>query len=285
MFGLMTSSKGWEGFIRSNRSTPVCIAKAELNYDSPTYSRYGHNTYTDQGGCCRLGDVHITKYFNIPLIQAFNDQGYSNRRWNPSIMVFYYTSTGDGLHLYSSEPFGDYNGDWNISENATSCTIRNNLWLSTPARDCSHRRGVLRILFFANLPDNAPLPNFGFVMKNAEGRVTYNSNYMPLLLRGLGHPPSWSGRDPFRVPPVTPVSGVDGSRRPATSYGFTVGASKSVGGLSCNGAMGAYSVPRGGLISVPWSRGGNVRFYRWSEYYNRGIGYARMPIIYSDDYF
>lgn len=285
MFGLSTSGGGWDGFISSESSIPVCVAKGEVSFNTQIKDRYGRHANSPYGGVGDIGSVGITKYFNIPLFVNQPTPWGNEKAWNPELMVFYYTSTGDAIHLFWGQPWVDGAKYIRVSESSSSCTVSNNFWLTTTPNSGANKSGVFRVLIFATLPSNAPLPNYGLQMKNSSGSTTYNSNYMPLLIRGLSVPPDFDPNNPWRSPVVTGVGGVNNSRKPATIADLYLGSSNTVSGGTCSGPVAAYSDRQGGIAAIPWARGGKQLNVRWAKYYNGGAGYARLPVIHTDDYF
>lgn len=285
MLGLSTSSGGWTGFINSDIPIPVCVAKGEVVFNAQIKDRYGRHSNSKYGGVGDIGSVNISKYFNIPLFVNQPTPWGNEKAWNPELMVFYYTSTGDAVHLFWGQPWVDGGKYIRVNETATNCTVSNNFWLTTTPNSGANKSGTFRVLVFASLPSGSQLPDYGLQMKGSSGQTTYNSNYMPLLIRGLSNPPDFDPNNPWRHPVATGVGGVNNSRKPATIADVYLGSSNTISGGTCFSPVASYSTALSGVISVPWARDGEQKNVRWAKYYSGGFGYTRMPVIHTDDYF
>lgn len=301
MYGI-TNAHNLAGFYSSDLTSWVLCARYErFNVHLRPYGPTGDFAPMDKYGkwgevlnlaIPKLYNTRIldTSGLNIPLI------GYYAWR-NPRFKIFIWTDPGYGA---SFQPSG-YRTPTRFSEDD------HNLYISSIYFSTTHDGTPVqfndqwlsfRILVFQELPNPSILPNYGLVMQKPNGHVTFNSHYMPLIIRSIAPVPHVYHRmDMLGYMRTNKALGLDNSRRPACEY-VNIGRAET-GILSCD-VVATYRASQNGLVPTSVRVEKDLNRYaglldwrkliRWGDqsYFCPYEGYEfewGIPVIYTNDYF
>lgn len=165
----ITNTHNLQSFVDSNRYQEIVVARAKIPFGGYTNNQLGITAHLSFS-------VTIPKLFPIQMITNYG--GTNNRPIYPV-----YVGT-DGGHCTS----------WSKATNFYFYEDANNIYIQEwfvdsgtyATRLQSYISGELYIIIAAPLYSVVnELPDYGFLMYNQSGDVTFNSNFMPLTVRGI----------------------------------------------------------------------------------------------------
>lgn len=166
------NSLGLEGYLDSGAFSEIVVARGAYNYAGSTSNAGGASARF-----ITLSNVILTKYYPIQLLR----RGYNNLNYP----LFTATTEGGGVL-----PVVINNG---MYENNQQLVIKTaHIDSGTPtvyAR--GYMRGTAYFLVTASLAQiQQTVPQYGLILRNTAGQITFNSNHAPILYRGVADLPS-----------------------------------------------------------------------------------------------
>lgn len=265
---------GMDRFITSNRHMEVVVAAGSFGFSGGTQKRNSN----DYGAWLTVHNVTIPKFFPINMLET-----RATTRRLPVRNVYQGTTRGSTIMI-------DTDNSNPVSED------NNNVYIGRVQLDSgdagaferSSINGTGYIVFTASLSDVVQaLPDYGLILRNTNGQITFNSNYMPVILRGHGAIPTYYrsyvsnwNQGNIALPP-----GVDFNRVPLMPMIFTGLGAQNIGPGRMEGQLGLTALSNGTYNRrVAGDSGrGNSFFFGWDSY--AGAGGFRVTFIHALDYF
>ncbi|MGF1775910.1 hypothetical protein [Vibrio nomapromontoriensis] len=265
------------GMLRSDQSIMVCVARGYIDYNKGTSvngSGYNAAKYAD------LGRVTLEKL--VPGMTLLHQYGSA---WKCPKYSFYVHSTGGHCGTWGGSASIGRSSYW--GENDSHIWAEN--WRLTAGNGSAYSSnwvsGRLYILIFAPFLDipTPVTPKWGMQMFNSNKQQSYNTHYMPHVLRGLSDIPPYSLDVLDWNNGIAPPDTVEPARLPAVPPITLGAASRGQTGTT----LVTYYDPQNHRVSAR-SAGTMTTSQRqqWRyDIYGNSKPQFKVPIIHAADYF
>ncbi|GHX89447.1 hypothetical protein VCSRO111_0570 [Vibrio cholerae] len=290
-YGILTDNN-FLGFYQSERRCEVVYAIGSATVTDEVVYGFG-GWYSSDRPTFLLMRVELEKLIQKNMIMLGSDT--RNPSWNnelgllvPEVAIVSGSQSGGGWGVVGGLNFSDYLNTpsggrrypvW--SENADTLVM---YFLVSTARESTWRASTgsvtdtIYVMVTGELPENGTqdIPEYGFIMKNSLGDITFNSNYMPLNPSGFLSYPSVPSN--YKSTPAFSATNLNGIlMHPVVNIGHGVGSN------GWNANIGICMSPSG--ISYGARVNGFAGTFPQSRSYAHLSSSAEFPVYQASQYF